>query len=99
MNKHKQAHLIGLGLVMLISILVLAAPRAGQARSGVRGVNIAPFADGYEQHNLVSDLAGRADQTDPNLINPWGLAISPTGPWWISNNGTETSTLYHGDGS
>ena len=52
----------------------------------------------YKQHNLVSDVAGLADQTDPNLINPWGLALNPSGPFWISNNGTGTSTLYDGSG-
>ncbi len=52
----------------------------------------------YSQHNLVSDIAGLADQTDPNLINPWGIALAPTGPFWISNNRTGTSTLYNGAG-
>jgi len=34
------------------------------------------------------------DHLDSNMINAWGLAITPTSPWWISNNGTGTSTLY-----
>ncbi|MBZ5607299.1 MAG: TIGR03118 family protein [Acidobacteriia bacterium] len=52
----------------------------------------------YTQHNLVSDLPGLADQTDAALINPWGIALNPTGPFWISNNHTGTSTLYNGSG-
>ena len=52
----------------------------------------------YSQHNLVSDVAGLADQTDPNLINPWGISLAPVGPFWISNNRTGTSTLYNGSG-
>jgi uncharacterized protein (TIGR03118 family) len=36
---------------------------------------------------------------DPNLKNPWGLAANPTGPWWVSDNGTGVSTLYNGSGT
>ena len=49
----------------------------------------------YSQHNLVSDVAGLADHHDANLVNAWGLASSPTSPWWISDNGTGRSTLYN----
>jgi uncharacterized protein (TIGR03118 family) len=31
---------------------------------------------------------------DPNLVNPWGLAFSAGSPFWTSNEGTGTSTLY-----
>ncbi len=48
----------------------------------------------YQQHNLLSDLAGAADKVDPNLVNAWGLVSGPTTPWWISDNGTGRSTLY-----
>ncbi|GAA5188371.1 TIGR03118 family protein [Rugosimonospora acidiphila] len=51
---------------------------------------------GYAQTNFVSDQPGRAALTDPNLINPWGVAASPTSPLWVSNAGTSTSTLYAG---
>jgi len=55
--------------------------------------------DFYVQRNLVSDGAEKADHTDPNLKNPWGIAFNPTGPVWVANNGTGTSTLYDGDGN
>jgi uncharacterized protein (TIGR03118 family) len=51
------------------------------------------------QTNLVSDGAVPAALTDSKLVNPWGLAASSTGPWWISDNGSGTSTLYTGTGS
>jgi uncharacterized protein (TIGR03118 family) len=57
------------------------------------------FAQHYIQTNLVSDLAGQAANRDGNLVNPWGLARSPGSPWWVSNNGTGTSTLYNGSGA
>ena len=30
----------------------------------------------YAQTNLVSDLPGLAEFTDPNLVNPWGMALT-----------------------
>src|ERR1700679_64064 len=33
-------------------------------------------ANVYVQHNLISDIPGMADLTDPNLIDPWGLSFS-----------------------
>jgi uncharacterized protein (TIGR03118 family) len=44
----------------------------------------------------VSDQAGKAKVTDPSLVNAWGLALSPTSPLWVANNGTDTATLYAG---
>jgi uncharacterized protein (TIGR03118 family) len=47
-------------------------------------------ATGYVQHNLASDVPLLADFTDPNLVNPWGVAISP---FWVCNNGTGTFVI------
>jgi len=49
----------------------------------------------YLQHNLVSDLPGVADLQDDSLVNSWGLVASTNSPFWVSNNGTGTSTLYN----
>jgi len=53
----------------------------------------------YAQHNLVSDVPGLADHTDPNLLNPWGIAFSATSPFWISDNHSGLSTIYNGSGT
>jgi uncharacterized protein (TIGR03118 family) len=53
----------------------------------------------YAPHNLVSDGSFKANTTDPNLVNPWGIAFNPTGPVWIADNGTQLSTLYDGTGT
>jgi uncharacterized protein (TIGR03118 family) len=45
---------------------------------------------------LVSDQPGVAPVTDPDLVNAWGLVSGPTTPWWVSDNGTNKSTLYRG---
>jgi uncharacterized protein (TIGR03118 family) len=34
-----------------------------------------------------------ADVTDPALVNPWGVSESATSPFWISDQGTNESTL------
>jgi len=59
----------------------------------------APAKAGYIQDNLVSDIPGLATFTDPDLVNPWGIAHSSTSPWWVSDNGTARATLYDGTGA
>ena len=56
------------------------------------------MAKGYLQTNLVSDGTVPAVTTDPNLLNPWGIAFFPGGPFWISDNNSGFSTLYDGAG-
>ncbi len=51
-------------------------------------------ASPYAQTNLVSDVPGLAQLTDANLRNPWGMAFSATSPFWMSDQGSNTSTLY-----
>jgi uncharacterized protein (TIGR03118 family) len=43
---------------------------------------------------IASDQPSVAPVTDPDLVNPWGIAFGPTTPLWVANNGTSTSTLY-----
>jgi uncharacterized protein (TIGR03118 family) len=50
------------------------------------------------QTNLVSDLPGVAQFQDPQLVNPWGIAEGPGGPFWISDNNAGVSTLYNTPG-
>ncbi len=55
---------------------------------------------GYTQTNLVSNLSTVGARTvDPNLVNPWGVSNGPGGPFWVSNAGSNTSTLYDGAGN
>src|SRR5260370_8560016 len=68
--------------------------------------NLAPFqsdptsagaadtASIYVQTNLVSDIAGLAIATDPHLVNPWGVSLTPGSPFWISDQGSNSTTLY-----
>jgi uncharacterized protein (TIGR03118 family) len=60
--------------------------------------NNAGAQNSYFQRNLVSDIAGMAEKTDTNLVNPWGIATSASSPFWVSDNHAGVSTLYDGNG-
>jgi hypothetical protein len=63
------------------------------AFSQTAGVNV------YLQTNLVGNVKGLAPVVDPNLVDPWGLSISASSPFWVSNHLSGTSTLYNGAGT
>jgi uncharacterized protein (TIGR03118 family) len=50
----------------------------------------------FVQINQVSDRPGQARLTDPDLINPWGLAVGPSTSLWVANEGTDRVTTYSG---
>jgi len=54
----------------------------------------------YAETKLVANVAALgASIVDPNLANPWGLAFSPTGVLWVSDNHSGTATLYDAAGA
>jgi uncharacterized protein (TIGR03118 family) len=53
---------------------------------------------GYSQTNLVSNTAGVAATTDPQLLNPWGISVLPGQDFWIADNNSGVSTLYDQNG-
>jgi uncharacterized protein (TIGR03118 family) len=56
-------------------------------------------AQAFVQTNLVSDIPGLANNTDPNLVNPWGISFSATSPFWVSDAGRGRATLYNSTGA
>ena len=70
-------------------------PVRAAALALLAGMLAEPATAAFVQTDLVSDIPGLAAFTDPNLKNPWGIASSPTSPFWVSNGGTGTSTLYN----
>src|SRR5713101_8767779 len=74
------------GVLTMTLVLALSSPATAKEK------NL------YQQTNLVSDLSGRAAHTDTHLVNPWGMALNDTSPFWVSDNGTGVSTLYNGAG-
>src|SRR4029450_11257824 len=65
--------------------IVVFAVTATASASGAR-------LDHFTKRALVTDRA------DGQLVNAWGLAASPEGPWWVANEGRSTSTLYSSEG-
>ena len=77
--------------IVVVGLVAVLAALVGPATA-------APKANRFDQINAVSDLPGVAPILDPLLVNPWGLALSPTSPVWAANNVTGTATLYRGGG-
>jgi uncharacterized protein (TIGR03118 family) len=75
-------------IALAIGLLPLTATTSARA---------AAESNSYHQTNLVSDQPGVALIQDPDLVNPWGISMSGTSPFWVANNGSGTSTLYAGD--
>lgn len=80
--------------VLLSSIVALGAVAAA-----IAGSVWAASPNSYTQTNLVADTAGMAAHTDPNLLNPWGIAFLPGNPFWIADNNAGVSTLYDASGN
>lgn len=58
----------------------------------------APVAGTFKETVLVSNGSVSAPNIDPNLQNGWGIAFNPTGDVWVSDNNTQKSSLYDGNG-
>jgi uncharacterized protein (TIGR03118 family) len=72
--------------------LALATPGTALADNGHRGHDRLAV----NQVNLVSDLNtfGPDVLVDPDVVNPWGLALGPATPLWSANNVTSSATLF-----
>jgi uncharacterized protein (TIGR03118 family) len=66
----------------------------------IAAAHITFAASTYTVHNLISDIpnpGGTPDPNviiDPNLVDPWGIAISASSPFWVSDAGTGKATVY-----
>jgi uncharacterized protein (TIGR03118 family) len=80
-------------LATCITLFATAAIAAGSDQIGTRPQ---PGASGtvFETVNLVSNKPGRAANFDPDLVNAWGLSQARHNPVWVSDNGSNKSTLY-----
>jgi uncharacterized protein (TIGR03118 family) len=88
-------HRLPLSAVAAAAAVVIGATTAAAATAPAQA-RAHRVGNAFREVKLVSDQAGRAATTDRNLVNAWGLAAAPTSPLWVSNNGTNTSTLYQG---
>lgn len=54
---------------------------------------------GFQQSDLVADVGGLAQHTDPGLRNPWGIAFEPGQPFWIANNNRGNAKVFDPTGA
>ena len=86
----------------VLSAAMLAVPLALPALTASAATAAPPKAPpsaaqpGFTETDVVSDIPDRAALTDADVVNAWGLALSPTSPLWVANNGTNSATLYAG---
>lgn len=89
-----------LSMIATLAAACGAAPTGGDAQEGnVSEQDITKHLSvKLARTDLVSDEAGKAATTDANLKNAWGIAFNPTGPAWVSNAGSSTTTVYDAAG-
>ena len=75
------------GIQRLLFFMLLPVMAYGQA------------ANSFTQTNLVSDGSVKAQTTDSQLINPWGVAIGTQTPFWIDDAGSGFSEVYDSGGN
>jgi uncharacterized protein (TIGR03118 family) len=80
----------------VIAILVIAT---SIALANAASSSSSSSANDFSWVNLQSDIAGVAQRVDPNLVNPWGMALSSTNTIWVADNGKGVSTSYNADGT
>ncbi|HEY2048476.1 MAG TPA: TIGR03118 family protein [Caulobacteraceae bacterium] len=78
-----------------LKFIITGVVAAGALSAGATLAQAGEFA----QTNLVSDVNGLAPVIDPDLKNPWGVSFIPgVTPFWVSNQATNTTTLYAATG-
>jgi uncharacterized protein (TIGR03118 family) len=82
-----------LRMAVLGAAVAIAALLAGSVAAAPRVENA------FSVTSLVADSGSSAASDDASLVNGWGLSAGPTTPWWVSDNGTNLSTLYSGTGA
>jgi uncharacterized protein (TIGR03118 family) len=82
--------LLTLGVAVATAVGIIL-PAAGASAGIARG--------SYRETDLVSNIPGRAQHLDPNLVNPWGISASSGSPMWVADNNAGVATLYDGAGN
>ena len=79
---------VGLAVATAVGITL---PAVGASAGIARG--------SFRETDLVSNIPGRAQHLDPNLVNPWGISASSGSPMWVADNNAGVATLYDGAGN
>ena len=97
-RKRRVRRSLSLALTLMFAVALLPPPPATR-RVAAQEPQIPVIAPGsaYRQTNLITDVPGLAPVLDPLLVNPWGLSLNASSPFWVANNGTSTTQLIRGD--
>ncbi|MBV8858909.1 MAG: TIGR03118 family protein [Acidobacteria bacterium] len=101
-RKRRLRRSLSLALTLIFMVAFIPPPPAARYFAGAARAqepNVPSIAPGsaYRQTNLISDVPGLSPVLDPLLVNPWGLTVRGTSPFWAVNNGTSTTQLIRGD--
>jgi uncharacterized protein (TIGR03118 family) len=93
---------VSTALAFLFVLAFMPRPPAARAAAGdgpvvEQAIPVIAPGSAYRQTNLLSDIPGFAPVLDPLLVNPWGISMGATTPFWVANNRTGTSQLIRGD--
>jgi uncharacterized protein (TIGR03118 family) len=86
---------VGFVTAVVAATSTLRAAEVNKAENHDRGRH---NVTNFDWENLDSDIGGVAQLKDPSVVNPWGIAISPSGLIWVADNGTGVATVYSADG-
>jgi uncharacterized protein (TIGR03118 family) len=87
----------GATLALVVAGAHIASAKDGGGGDGGGGGGVALAPTRVTVLNQVANTTGTALITDPDLKNPWGLALGPSGgALWVANNNSNNSTLYNG---
>jgi uncharacterized protein (TIGR03118 family) len=89
--------LAGLFAVSFSPSRFVAPTTAQQGNDITPAIPVIAPGSAYRQTNLISDIPGLAPILDPLLVNPWGISMTASSPFWVANNKTGTSQLLRGD--
>jgi hypothetical protein len=103
MNSHISRGIRAIALVGASTVCLgfVVACGGGGGGGGSNQSMIATSGTTFADTALVSNKAevvATAATIDANLQNPWGIAVAPGFPFWISDNNSNLSTLYSGAG-
>jgi uncharacterized protein (TIGR03118 family) len=102
MNSHRSRSIrvvamVGIGTTCLGIVVACGGGGGGGSNQSMISASGTAFADTALVSNKA-EVVATAATIDANLQNPWGIAVAPGLPFWISDNNSNLTTLYSGAG-
>jgi uncharacterized protein (TIGR03118 family) len=101
LNVRRNSKKLSIAALLFVCAVILAviplSPKLTGQELAPDGIPVIAPGSAYRQTNLLSDSPGLAPVLDPLLVNPWGISMTASSPFWVANNRTNTSQLIRGD--